>query len=293
MSKKTGREGLKLPVLERLERLDRRYIFIAIFIAVIVPLIFPIWLPVRVSPEVQGLYDSVEKLPPGSVVYFAADFDPGSMAELRPMMISTLRHLFRRDIKVIGACLWPAGPPLLEEGFGIVAEGEYGKKYGIDFVNLGFKEGREAVMVQLGKSFHSVYPADYYGKPVSEIPIMKNAYNFDNTAMIVNISAGYPGTKEWIQQVKSRFHITIGAGCTAVSAPEFYPYVQSGQLVGLMGGLAGAAEYEKLIGNPADATKGMDAQSLGHVVILIFVILGNIIYFAGGGSKKTGRVKAS
>jgi hypothetical protein len=279
--------------LERLEHLDRRYIFIAIFISVMLPLIVPVGLPVRVSPEVKGLYDFIENLPPGSVVYYAADFDPGSMAELYPMMIATLRHLFRRDIKVIGACLWPAGAPLLEQGLKIVGEGEYHKKYGIDFVNLGFKEGREAVMVQLGKSFHSVYPADYYGKPVSEIPIMKNARNFDDTAMIVNISAGYPGTKEWIQQVKSRFHIAIGAGCTAVSAPEFYPYVQSRQLIGLMGGLAGAAEYEKLVGMPASATRGMDAQSLGHVVILIFIILGNVIYFAGGGRKKAGQVKVS
>ena len=57
-----------------------------------------------------------------------------------------------------------------------------------------------------------------------------------------------PGTKEWVQQVQARFHLPMVSGCTAVSAPEYYPYLQSGQLQGLLGGMAGAAEYEKLRG---------------------------------------------
>ena len=49
------------------------------------------------------------------------------------------------------------------------------------------------------------------------------------------------------------------ASCTTgVSEPEFVPNFQAGQLVGLVGGLAGAAEYEKLIGGPGigDARNG-------------------------------------
>ena len=42
-----------------------------------------------------------------------------------------------------------------------------------------------------------------------------------------------------IQQVRTRYNVPIVSGCTAVSAPEYYPYVQSGQLLGLLGGLAG------------------------------------------------------
>jgi hypothetical protein len=95
-----------------------------------------------------------------------------------------------------------------------------------------------------------------------------------------NVSAGYPGTKEWVQQVQSRFDVPIGAGVTAVSAPEFYPYVQANQLIGLLGGLAGAAEYEALIEFTGKATKGMDAQSLGHVVIVVFIVLGNLVHLA-------------
>ena len=102
---------------------------------------------------------------------------------------------------------------------------------------------------------------------------------FQDIKLIVNISAGYPGTKEWVQQVRTRYNVPIIAGCTAVSAPEYYPYVSSGQLLGLLGGLAGAAEYEQLIETPGWGTVGMSAQSLGHLTIVILIILGNLLYF--------------
>ena len=67
------------------------------------------------------------------------------------------------------------------------------------------------------------------------------------------------------------------AGVTAVSAPEYYPYLQSNQLLGLLGGMAGAAEYEKTRGESGSATQGMDAQSLGHLFVALCILMGNVI----------------
>jgi hypothetical protein len=275
---------------ERLEHLDRRWIFLVMLVAMSLPLFLPVDLPIRVSPEVRAFHAAVEGLEPGSVVYFAADLDPASTAELLPMLRTSLDHLFERDVRVVGATLWPAGPPILETELNAAA-GRAGKIYGTDYVNLGFKEGRESVMVQLGKSFRAVYPLDYYRTPVGELPLMAELRsdgawrvdNFNDVELIVNISAGFPGTKEWVQQVRSRFSIPIVSGCTAVSAPEYYPYVQSGQLHGLLGGLAGAAEYESLTGRRGWATSGMSGQSLGHVVIVLLIVLGNILFFVNRG----------
>ncbi|MFQ6003090.1 MAG: hypothetical protein ACE5KJ_05025, partial [Candidatus Zixiibacteriota bacterium] len=59
----------------------------------------------------------------------------------------------------------------------------------------------------------------------------------------------------------------------------FYPFLASGQIVGLLGGLKGAAEYEILIQKPGMGQRGMDAQSVSHLVIILLVILGNTSYF--------------
>jgi hypothetical protein len=265
---------------EKLQTLDRRIIFIFVGVALVLPLFFPLNIKFSVTAPVKSFYDAIESLPPGSKVLLSADYDPGSMPELWPMHLAALRQMCRKNIKIISTQLWATGSPLAERAFNMVAVDEYHKKYGVDFVNLGFKEGREVVMVSMGNSIPQTFPTDYHGNKTTDLPIMQGVTNFSDLAMIVNISGGLPGTKEWILQVVSRFHIKLASGCTAVSAPEFYPYLQSGQLVGLLGGMKGAAEYEQMVGVTGLGKRGMDSQSVAHLVILFFIVVGNIAYFS-------------
>jgi len=138
----------------------------------------------------------------------------------------------------------------------------------------------------MGTSIPKTFPTDTRQTKVEDLPIMQGVKTFDDIVMLVNISGGLPGTKEWVLQVQSRYRVKLGSGCTAVSAPEFYPYLQSGQLVGLLGGMKGAAEYEKLLKRPGTAERGMDAQSVSHVVVFLFILIGNIAFFSLKKAKK-------
>ena len=173
--------------------------------------------------------------------------------------------------------LWNAGPGLVEETLNDVAREFPGKTYGVDWVNLGYKAGDDAVMVLMGQGIKNAFPRDYRGNETASLPLMQSVRDYSSFPLLVNISAGFPGTKEWVQQVQSRFHLPMVAGVTAVSAPEYYPYLQSGQLHGLLGGMAGAAEYEKVRGEKGTATKGMDAQSLAHIFVALCIVLGNVV----------------
>jgi len=268
-----------------IRNIDRRIIFSLIFVAVVWPLMQPMRLPIDVSPPVQTLYDAVEAIPPGSIVMLGADYSPDTMPELQPMVDTFIRHAFERDLRIVVACLWPASPPLVETAMGPLAE-EYGKEYGVDYVNLGYMAGGIVTLLGMGASIPDTYPSDYGGTPVREIPLMQEVENFDDIAFVMEVSAGTPGTREWVQQVQGRYRVVLGSGTTAVGAPNFYPYVQSGQLTGLLGGLKGAAEYETLIGHPGDATKGMDAQSVVHALVVAFILLGNVVYLLSLRSKK-------
>jgi hypothetical protein len=211
-------------------------------------------------------------------VWLAADYGPGSMPELYPMNVALVEHLFERDIRVISGSLWAPGPPLARRVFDDLAP-KYGKEYGRDYVNLGFKEGREAVMVSVAEDLRRTFPEDFYGTPLDSVPMLEGIKNLQDVEMIVAVSAGYPGIKEWIQQIVTRYEIAIGGGVTAVSGPEMYPYIQSGQLVGLLAGMKGAAEYEQLVNRPALGISGMVAQSSVHVMVVAFIIFANVVYF--------------
>ncbi len=268
-----------------IRNIDRRILFTLIFVAVVWPLLQPMSLPIDISPPVQTLYDAIEAIPPGSIVMLGADYSPDTMPELQPMVDTFIRHAFERDLRIVVACLWPASPPLVETAMGPLAE-EYGKEYGTDYVNLGYMAGGIVTLLGMGASIPNTYPSDYGGTPVGEIPLMREVQNFDDIAFVMEVSAGTPGTREWVQQVQGRYSVSLGSGTTAVGAPNFYPYVQSGQLTGLLGGLKGAAEYETLVGCPGDATKGMDAQSVVHALVVAFILLGNVVYLLSLRSKR-------
>lgn len=273
-------------ILEKLESLDRRIIFIFVFLSIAITLLFPVNIDFSVTPPVKSFYDAIESLPPGSKVLVSCDYDPGSMPELYPMNVAAFYQLLRKNLKVITIQLWATGTPLVERAMSEVLKDFPDKKYGVDWVNLGFKEGREVVMVSMGTSIPKTFPTDTRQTKVEDLPIMQGVKTFDDIVMLVNISGGLPGTKEWVLQVQSRYRVKLGSGCTAVSAPEFYPYLQSRQLVGLLGGMKGAAEYEKLLKRPGTAQRGMDAQSVSHVVVFLFILIGNIAFFSLKKAKK-------
>ncbi|RLC44535.1 MAG: hypothetical protein DRH44_02085 [Candidatus Coatesbacteria bacterium] len=265
-------------ITERLANIDRRIIFLFIAIAVIIPLLHPIGLPTKVSPPVEKAYQAMEGLPDGSYILISADYDPATMPEIQPMMYSLLHHAFKKHHKVIVMALWPQGASLAEEALNEVAP-LYDAKYSVDYVNLGFKSGGGIVILAIGSDFSEPFPKDMYGDPTSEMDIMSNIENLNDIDLVIDLSAGDPGIPAWVMIANARFHRKIVGGCTAVSAPQFYPYLDSGQMVGLLGGMRGAADYETRLNILGTATAGMDAQSIAHIVIIIFIIIANIFFF--------------
>ena len=264
-----------------LETLDRRWIFLTVGLLVLLPLLFPLALPLFISPPVASFVKAVDSIPDGSKVLMSCDYDPGGIPEMVPMTRTAIRHLMDKKCKVIITVLWNGGPGLVDRVVRQVIETEYPDRvYGVDYVNLGYKAGDEAVMVLMGQGILNAFPRDYRGDETRNMPIMKGVRDYSSFPMLVSISSGYPGTKEWVQQVQARFHIDRVAGVTAVSAPEYYPYLQSKQLLGLLGGMAGAAEYEKARGEKGSATRGMDAQSVAHYFVAFCILLGNVVQWS-------------
>ena len=108
---------------------------------------------------------------------------------------------------------------------------------------------------------------------------MEGVNKFSDFAFLFSASAGYPGTIEWVQYAADPTGIPMSSGVTSIQVNEVMPYVQSGQIIGVLAGMPGAAEYEALLGQKGSATSGMDAQSIAHLVIVLFIILGNAAFF--------------
>ncbi len=263
--------------MERFLQLDRRIIFAIITVAVIVSLVLRFELPIPASEPVLGVYEKIESLPKGAHVMIAFDYDPSSKEELQPMAIAFLHHCFSRDLKVIGMTHYPGAPGLAEQAMTSVAN-LYHKKYGEDYAFLGYKPGSASLIINMGENLYSAFPKDYNGNDTATLPVMQGVDSLRDINFLFDLAAGTT-IETWIAFGKEKYKFDLGAGCTAVMGPDMYPFLQSKQITGLLGGLKGAAEYEALVRKKAKAVSGMRPQSVVHVIIILFVIFGNVIYF--------------
>jgi hypothetical protein len=262
----------------KLGNVDRRWVYLVIAIVVLLPIFFPLGLPVRPTKASQDVYDAIEALPHGSKVLLSLEYGPSTKPEIHPMTLAVLRQLFRNKQKVYITCLWPDGQFMAEDALSEITK-EFNVQYGIDYVLLGYRPGAEAIIKGIVSDLRKVYSVDARGTLVTEIPMMKGVTRLKDFAFIFSASAGYPGTVEWVQYGSDPTGVPMSTGVSSIQVNEVMPYVQSGQIKGILAGMPGAAEYEALIGVPGIGTSGMDAQSIAHLVIIAFIIFGNIAFF--------------
>lgn len=259
---------------------DRRYIYLAVAFYVIFPIVVTLKLPMSVSPEARQLYDAVESLPDASTVLLTFDYYPSTLAETEPMSRAALYQLFEKNCRVLTMTTIPLGGPSIAERITREIAAEYGRQYGVDYVNLGYKANYVAVLKGMGSAIESIYPTDNSGTPLSEIPMMKNIKNYSNIDFIF-VVADNAIVDYWISIVNAQYGNRVGTGVTAVMAPRYFAYIDAGQMIGMLGGMKGAAEYEQLVGKSGSATKGMASQSLVHLFIIFSVAAGNATYLIG------------
>jgi hypothetical protein len=257
---------------------DRRIVYAAVLVTVVIPLVWRSNPAVEVSPEVRQAYASIDKVPLNGVVMISIDYDGGSEAELQPMLLAIARHCFTKNLKVILTGQWPNGLPLGQGGMEEMARA-CGKEYGKDFVNIGYRPGRQALMVGIGLSgLRQYFTTDFRGVPLDSFSFMRSVRNYGQIDRLVGLEAGAEGDY-WVQYAGAQFGLRIVLGVTGVMATSAYPYLQAGQIDGLIGGLRGAAEYETLVQHPGRGIWGMNSQSYVHLLIILFVILGNVTFY--------------
>ncbi len=267
-------------MIEKLNNLDRRWIFLVITLAVALPLLIPLGLPVEISKPTQKFYDTIESLPSDSLVCMSFDYGPGTKVECHPMALATLSHLFKRGCKVVAIALWPEGALYAREALNEIAR-EQGKIEGQDYVNLGYKAGGEVVLRGAGDDFQQIFTGDIDGHAWAELPLLKRVKGWKSFDLVCDWSMGKPGLLEYVRVVSSQYGRPLVTGTTAVTTPEAYPYLNSGQVLGILQGLRGASEYEHLVDRPDSATRGMDAQSVAHFTIAALIVLANVSYWLG------------
>jgi len=240
----------------------RWIIFAGLFIVVALAYTIDISMVSKPSFQVQKSFDYIETLPESTILMVSFDHEASSLPEVQPISLVIIRHAFRNNLKIIGLSLFAEGTAIGYRTLNKIAA-EYDKVYGRDYVFLGFKPQHIAAILGMGESIYEVFPNDYLGNRTDSIPIMHGINNYENIEMVVSITDGDRAV-QWIEYAGPRYDQKIMAGLTAAMITSYDPYLSSGQMYSVVGGLKGAAEYENLYGELGKGNRGMPAQTAAH-----------------------------
>ncbi|MGH8103258.1 MAG: hypothetical protein ACREJQ_01915 [bacterium] len=268
---------------EKVENLDRRWLFLATFLIITIPMLKPVRLPFAVTQETRGFYDAINALQPGDVVFFNSAWDANSLAENRPQALAAYEQLMKKGVRVILYSSSDKGPqfsqPLMQQ-----AAAKYGRRYGADWVNVGFIPIDPPTVQAIAQDFHRMFKKDYpAGTPTDQLPLFQQVKGMDDVKLFVDIE--YQPTEDWIKFVNGPpYRTPMVFGMASIVSTAMFPYLATGQLKGMLVGPRGAAEYEKLLvedGTYPDLGEGYrTVLPLGFapIIIVIFVILGNLAF---------------
>jgi hypothetical protein len=276
------------PPARLLSLLPQWLIYIALVAVVVLPLVAGEPLLDRQMEPLTGvaeMYEAIDGLGDDARVLVAFDYDPSAVGEMDALARTVVGHLMDRQAGIVALSTLPAGPATAQSLLNDLAAGRpaYADRYGERYANLGYIPGQAAGIRLVSQSLVLAMPRDFQSMPLGELPVLDGVSNVSDFDLVLELAANQETLRWWIEQAGTPYGVPVVAGVSASIEPLARAYYQTDprQLVGMMGGVPGAASYESL--SAAGQTESgdrlamrLDSQLGGYVVFALVLIVGGI-----------------
>jgi hypothetical protein len=161
-------------------------------------------------------------------------------------------------------------------------------EYGKDWVNLGYQVGGYLRIQNIPKSDNLVelFGKDVRGNNLADIPAFQSVKSLKQIRLLAEFTGLVGVFDTYVQFFKGKdYNPGFVHGCTSITIPEAFIYLESGQIQGLLEGIAGAAWYSELLQMkfpsriPDKSAVLNTGLGVAHLVIILLVAIGNIMFF--------------
>lgn len=262
-------------IIDKFENLDRRILLWAVVICVTIPYFIPVGLPIPYEPWVLDAIDFMEnEVPDGATVLLDMSAALRVITELEGGMQATGWYFTQRGFKVVGTCFYPDG---VFEWYNFI-EPEFikaGYVYGEDYVFLGYIPGESTGVDRLAKSIRDLISVDYEGNKIEDLPMMADIDKAEDFAFVMAFGSGWtPGS--YITNWYLPYGIPIIPFSHMYGLSGYLSSWMAGFIPGTICGVRGSGEWANYLGLPSTAVTMLDSVGLGHAIMILFIILGNI-----------------
>jgi hypothetical protein len=262
--------------------IDRRIILAVSMVIIALPYIFPFALPLEIDVSTQDSYSVMESMPDGATILFSVDIGLESLAEMQSGLNVLAKYFIDKQFKIVAVSFYTDGPVIFTTYFKPMLEAA-GYVDGVDYINLGYISGLSVAYQAAATDIRSAVQTDYYGNPIDGQPIMENVNMATDYAMAVTIDA-YNSVNDFITYWGTPFGTPIVGFATGTCFMVYYPNYIGGLCEGLVNGGRGIAEFELLVKKPGLALAGIGAVTVANLMVVLFMILGNVSSYLGRSS---------
>jgi len=267
-----------MSLLKHFNSYDSRIVYLLLFLVVTIPLLSPIGLPISVSPSTVQYYNVLDALGPDDRVLVVLDTEFSGYMEIQSGIIASMRVMVEREAKMCVAVSHPEATGIPELVFATIRKSmeEHDYTYGEDYVVLGYVFPNEAAVASAAQDWQGVIHKDFYGQS-TDGTFLDEIHDWSDWTLISDYTTG-------IQSGSLINHFGLRGtpmivNCIGVMISTQMPYLSTGVYKALLQSMRGGAELEYLTRHPGPGMTAMDAFTLGHYLLVVLIIIGNIGYF--------------
>ncbi|MGI4792091.1 MAG: hypothetical protein ACRYFS_24985 [Janthinobacterium lividum] len=282
-------------IWERLQNIDRRIIYAILIAVILIPLFVPnLTLPTYPSKQSTDFYNTIERVAkesPQKIVIVDGQWSPSTRGENQWQAEAVVTHLMKRHMHFAILSFDTQNNTVMQTLVVAPLAKKYSYVYGRDYINWGYRPA--SVFVPTVKSLVVDIPGtikkDYKGTPVTDFPVMKGIKSRADVGAVVEVTPT-ASADVWLGLFEQNNTPPFLFAPTAVMAPTYYPYIDTGQIAGMLTGIKGAGDYEGLLKTHSFGTRAAGTLSLVYGLIILLIIIGNVGFYASrAASRREGR----
>ena len=267
-----------MSIYKKLREIPDGILGILTVVFILIPVVYPMGLPIQISEPTKGFYNTLKSLPEGSIICIDAGGGFASWDEFEASMTATLKVLLSSPVKWFAWGYTMDGSAMVDIVLDAINPDSYGKVYGEDYLVLPYIAGVEMAVAAVAADTQAVATKDFYGNDLTQYPLWSELGSADDYALVITISGSCLNmdqeTRQWYTLYGKKL-LEINMACCSPMSMNYFPDVMPGGLWGVKGG----TELEVLSKFPGPGARLSDAQNLGLMPFILFLILGNVGYF--------------
>lgn len=244
-------------------------------------------------PGVDQAHTTIQALAPDTLVIVYWAYDPATADEINLAMRPVMEHLIERRVRLAVVSTLPGGPAMARR---LIAQARTGaaRPSALELaaetswpVTYSYLPGGAAVLALAARDPLAALLED----PAHVLEATQHAVARP-PGLVVVAAAQAEDAQLWLEQVQPLERTPVIAVTGAGADPILRPYLDSGQLRGLVSGFDGGYSYQQLLepftahNSPPWLGAQVVLQNWGHLALIVVIVLGNLAALLGRGGNE-------